>query len=89
MVDYLLFQRRAEQFEQEELLALVGAKVVQGEDDGLHEFRRLGLRHGEDEFGEVGGRRLQEVEEALVRVQLLATLLPQRLQAVLKDKTVK
>ena len=77
----LLFQGGPEQLEQQVLLALVGAVVEEGEDDGLHELGGFALRHLEDELGQVGGVGLQQVEEVLVGFHPLMALPAQCPQA--------
>ena len=69
-VDFLL-EGAAEEFQQEELLADVGAVVVQRED---HRLRKL-LRLQEQQFGQVARLRLQQVEQVLVRLEFVAAVL--------------
>ena len=60
----LLLECGPEELEEEELLALVGSKVVEREDDALHELCSLRLRHREHKLRQVRGGGLQWQGEA-------------------------
>ena len=71
-VDFFL-EGAAEEFQQQELFAVVRAVVVQRQD---HRFGQL-LRLQEQQFGQVARLRLQQVEQVLVGFQFVAPVLGQ------------
>ena len=78
----LFGQRRFEEPQHKKLFSWIRSVVVKRQDDGLHEFGRPILRHFEDQSGQIGRTRLQQIEEMLIRLQTRAGISRQLLQAV-------